>query len=267
MVFHFHKFQAAGNDFVLVDNREGNISFSVDEIKKICDRRFGIGADGLIQIEKDAQTDFKMIYYNSDGTQSLCGNGTRAAVKMASLLGMVNGKAKFSAYDGVHNAALLANGSIRVQMKDVKEWKTSGDDFLINTGSPHYIKFVKGLKDYPVFQEGKAIRYHETFKPGGINANFVELLENNTIFVRTYERGVEDETLSCGTGVTAAALAAHFKGYASPVEIQALGGRLSVEFKFTPSGQAGLSASQAGTFHDIFLAGPAKMVFEGDLEL
>ncbi len=285
MKFHFYKYQATGNDFILIDNRDGKVTLTVDQIVRLCDRRFGVGADGLIQIEKDPQLDFKMVYYNSDGSQSLCGNGTRAAVKMASSMGVVNGNAKFSAYDGVHYAATLENGSIRVRMRDVSEWKEQNGDIFINTGSPHYIRYVKNLKEFPVVEEGKAIRYSNAFKPGGTNVNFVELLGNNTLFVRTYERGVENETLSCGTGVTAAALAAAFKGYTSPVDIQVMGGRLSVEFKFSqpglpagqeglptgqaglPTGQPGLPTGQAGLFQDIFLTGPAKMVFEGDLEL
>jgi diaminopimelate epimerase len=264
MKLHFYKYQATGNDFILIDNRDGKAALTVDQIGQLCDRKFGVGADGLIQIEKDPQLDFKMVYYNSDGSQSLCGNGTRAAVKMASSLGLVNGKAKFLAYDGVHQASMLENGSIRVRMNDVSDWKEQDGGIFIDTGSPHYIRYVKNLKDFPVVEEGKAIRYSKPFQPGGTNVNFVELLGDNTLFVRTYERGVENETLSCGTGVTAAALAAAFKGYTSPIDIQVLGGRLSVDFKFS---QSGLPTGQAGIFEDIFLTGPAKMVFEGDLEL
>ena len=274
-MLHFYKYQATGNDFILIDNREGKLSFAVDQIEKICDRKFGVGADGLILIEKDTASDFKMVYYNSDGTQSLCGNGCRSAIDLASRLGMVNGKAKFSAYDGMHDALILGNGLIRVRMHDVTEWKKLGDDFFINTGSPHYIRFVKTLSNFPVVKEGKAIRYSDAFKPGGTNVNFVELMDDHTVFVRTYERGVENETLSCGTGVTGVALAAALKGYSSPVEIKVVGGKLSVEFKFSlPTGQEGSPASQGalpfgqlGIFLDIFLTGPAKMVFEGDLEL
>ena len=271
MKLHFYKYQATGNDFILIDNQDGRVALTVDQIDKICDRRFGVGADGLIQIEKDPNFDFKMVYYNRDGSQSLCGNGTRAAVKMASSIGLVNGKAKFSAYDGVHHAVILENGSVRVRMNNVSEWEERGGDIFINTGSPHYIRYVKNLADFPVVEEGKAIRYSDAFKPGGTNVNFVELLENNILFVRTYERGVENETLSCGTGVTAAALAAVFKGYQSPIEVQVMGGRLTVDFKFSqsglPTGQAGLRTGQAGIFEEVFLTGPAKMVFEGDLEL
>jgi len=264
MKFHFYKYQATGNDFVLIDNRSSEYLFSVDQVKKVCDRKFGIGADGLMLIEKHPSLDFNLVYYNSDGSQSLCGNGSRAAIHFASFLGVVNGKASFNAYDGKHDAELLSKGIVRLKMNDTKEVSIIGDDFKINTGSPHLIRFVENINKYPVVEEGRKIRYSDPYKEKGINVNFVELLPNNTIFVRTYERGVENETLSCGTGVTAAALAVSHKGYTSPVSIKTLGGDLSVEFKSTtsPSGQG-----QSGTFHDIFLVGPAKMVFEGDLEL
>lgn len=260
---HFYKYQATGNDFVMIDNRSGQYSFTEDQIKKICDRRFGVGADGVILIEKHASLDFNMVYYNSDGSQSLCGNGSRAAVKMASALGMVNGKTSFNAYDGLHEAKLLPNEIVRLKMGDVHEVKTIEKDLFINTGSPHFIRFVENLKDYPVVEEGRKIRYSDAFAPKGTNVNFVELQKDNTIFVRTYERGVEDETLSCGTGVTASALAASLKGYTSPVKIKAMGGELSIEF--TP--QVSQSGGLTSTFSDIFLIGPAKMVFEGEMEL
>jgi diaminopimelate epimerase len=262
--FHFFKYQATGNDFVVIDNRTAKLLFSVPQIKNICDRKFGVGADGLMLIENDPTLDFNLIYYNSDGSQSLCGNGSRAAVRMASALGIVNGKAQFNAYDGVHSAQLLPSGIVKLKMSDVSKSERDGDDFFINTGSPHYIKMVTSLEQYPVVEEGRKIRYSERYKPGGTNVNFVELHADNQLFVRTYERGVEDETLSCGTGIVAAALASSFKGYQSPVSIKALGGDLSVEFKHTKTGS---SAGQEGTFTDIFLIGPAKLVFEGDLEL
>jgi diaminopimelate epimerase len=261
---HFAKYQATGNDFVLIDNRSGKYSFTKEQIGQVCDRKFGVGADGLMLIEKHPDFDFNLVYYNRDGSQSLCGNGSRAAVHMASALGLVNGKAKFNAYDGKHAAEILSDGTIKLRMNDVAEVKQKGDDFFLNTGSPHFIRFVKNIQGYPVFDEGKSIRYSSEYKPGGTNVNFIELLGNNTIYVRTYERGVEDETLSCGTGVVAAAIASSFKGYSSPVQVKTRGGNLSVDFKkSTPAAQNG----QSGTFTDIFLAGPAKMVFEGDLEL
>jgi len=261
---NFHKYQATGNDFVLIDNRLGELSLTTEQIKKICDRRFGIGADGLMLIEKHPTLDFNLVYYNSDGSQSLCGNGSRAAVVMAAQLGLLNTQTKFNAYDGTHAAELLNNDIVRLAMNNVTGTKKSVNDYFINTGSPHHIKVVTDLENYPVFEEGRKIRNSETYAPGGTNVNFIQLLENNTIFVRTYERGVEEETFSCGTGVTAAALAASFHGYTSPVKVKVRGGELTVDFK---SGQPGLPTGQAGVFHDIFLTGPAKMVFEGTLEL
>ena len=261
---HFHKYQATGNDFVLIDNRSAAYSLSREQVGRICDRRFGVGADGVMLIENDAKEDFNLVYYNSDGSQSLCGNGCRAAVEFASHLGIVNGKASFKAFDGSHAAQLLESGIIRLRMNDVTHVDVLGEDYFINTGSPHLVRFVKDVKNFPVYDEGRSIRHDARFLPGGTNVNFVELQGDNTIFVRTYERGVEDETLSCGTGVVAAALAASLRGYSSPVNIKAIGGTLSVEFK---SGVSGVSSGQGDIFRDIFLAGPAKMVFEGDLEL
>ncbi len=257
MNLHFFKYQATGNDFVLVDNRTLNHTFSIDQIKKICNRRFGVGSDGLILIEDDVKSDFKMIYYNSDGSQSLCGNGSRSAIDFAKHLGIISSQTRFSAFDGLHEGFFQADGLIKLQMANVNGVKNMGNDYFINTGSPHVVKFVDELRNYPVVKEGRLIRHSENFKPEGTNANFAELKNNNTLAVRTYERGVEDETFSCGTGVTAVALAASFHGYSSPVSIEVAGGKLSVEFKI----------SQTDTFEDIFLIGPAKMVFEGQLEL
>lgn len=261
MKIHFYKYQATGNDFVMIDNRSGELSLSIEQIQKICDRKFGVGADGLILIEKDPTLDFNLVYYNQDGSQSLCGNGSRAAMSFASYLKIVNGQAAFNAYDGRHDATLAADGTVRLKMNDTREIVRHGEDVWIDTGAPHLMRFVKDIKSFPVFEEGRKIRYSESFKPQGTNANFVELLPDNTIFVRTYERGVENETLSCGTGVTAAALAASTKGYTSPVKIKTLGGELAVEFK------TGQSAASPEAFQEIFLVGPAKMVFQGDLEL
>lgn len=264
MKIHFHKYQATGNDFVIIDNRKGEYIFSIDQIKKICDRRFGVGADGLILIENHPTLDFDLVYFNSDGSQSLCGNGSRAAVVMAAGLGLLKTNTKFNAYDGAHQAELLDNGIVRLKMSDVGQVEESGSEYFINTGSPHHLRFVENVDAYPVVKEGRKIRYSETYAPKGANANFIQRLDKNTIAVRTYERGVEDETFSCGTGVTAAALAASLQGYVSPVQVKVRGGELSVEFKAILSGPSG---SLPTAFRDIFLIGPAKMVFQGDLEL
>ena len=264
MKVHFYKYQATGNDFVIVDNREGEFSPDTRQIAHICDRHFGVGADGLMLIERHPDLHFNLTYYNSDGTQSLCGNGSRAAVSFASYVGMINGKAKFNAYDGSHEAELFADGTVKFKLNSVSGGTRYGDDLFINTGSPHYIRFVEDIANYAVVEEGRRIRYSEAFKPGGTNVNFVALQGDNTIYVRTYERGVEDETLSCGTGVTAAALAASLRGYTSPVDVRTRGGNLSVHFETIESGHHG---TEIPGFREIYLAGPAKLVFEGDLEL
>lgn len=257
MKVKFFKYQATGNDFVIIDNRAGNYHLSIDQIMRLCDRKFGVGCDGVMIVDKHPTDDFNLAYYNGDGTQSLCGNGSRAAVKFASDLGLVKARTTFNAYDGPHEAEVLPNDIIKLRMNDVKELKNVDGGVSMNTGSPHFVKFVETLKDYPVTPEGREIRYSQTFHPIGTNANFVEELGDNTLFVRTYERGVEEETLSCGTGVTASALAASLKGYTSPVKIKVLGGELSIEFK---------SLSDE-SFSDIFLIGPAKKVFEGEIEI
>lgn len=260
MKVHFYKYQATGNDFVLIDNLTGKLKLSNEEIVRICDRKFGVGADGLMLLEKHPSANFNLQYFNSDGSQSLCGNGSRAAVKMAAALGLVNGSATFHAFDGLHDAEIQKD-AIKLRMNDVTTVKRIDDDnFFINTGSPHYVRFVKDVRNYPVFDEGKKIRYSAAYAPGGTNVNFVEALSANSLFVRTYERGVENETLSCGTGVTAAALAASFLGFTSPVKIKALGGDLMVEFEARQS-------NEDPAFGNIYLIGPAKLVFEGDLEL
>ncbi len=268
MKIHFYKYQATGNDFVLIDNLSGKYAFSQNQIKSICDRKFGVGSDGLMLIEKHPSLHFNLQYYNSDGSQSLCGNGSRAAVNMAASLGLINGTAKFMAFDGLHEAEIAAGGIVRLKMNDVREVKKIDEDYFINTGSPHLIHFVADLENYPVYETGRKIRYSEPFMPGGTNVNFVEVKPDNTIFVRTYERGVESETLSCGTGVTAAALGASYHGLTSPITIKTRGGDLSVEFQTRQSGLSyNLPDKEADIFEDIFLVGPAKMVFEGDLEL
>jgi len=261
MRIHFYKYEATGNDFVIVDNRKAGIKLSTPQIRNICDRRFGVGADGLMLLEEHPSLDFNLIYYNADGSESLCGNGARAAVRMASALGWINGHARFNAHDGRHDAEILDQSVVKLRMNDVAGVKNTGDNWFIHTGSPHFIRFVTNVAEYPVVEEGRKIRYDPAFAPGGTNANFVELLPGNELFVRTYERGVENETFSCGTGITAAALAAHFKGYRSPVRIKTLGGNLTVEFNVRQTG------SHDAAFYDIFLIGPAKMVFQGDLEI
>ncbi len=258
MEFPFCKYQATGNDFILADNRSGRFQLSQQQVQQLCDRHFGIGADGLMLLEPHPTVDFKLLYYNSDGTQSLCGNGSRAAVDFAKRLGLIpQTTTRFEAYDGVHEATVLTNGWVRLKMNDVSAVRPWGDGQFIHTGSPHVLQWVTNIRAYAVVEVGTTIRHHADFAPGGTNVNFLEPQPDGSLFVRTFERGVEAETLSCGTGVTAAALAATAKGFQSPVRIQTKGGELQVEFKI----------GQGGTFSEIFLIGPAKMVFQGTVEL
>lgn len=253
MRISFQKYHGTGNDFILIDDRQERFPADIPLIQKLCHRHFGIGADGLILIRNHASLDFEMIYYNADGSQSMCGNGSRCAVHFAYKLGLAGGKTKFLSTDGPHFAT-IENGIVAVQLHDVKSVVEKPDAFFINTGSPHHIQFVKELANYAVVDEGRKIRFSSAYAPSGTNVNFVELLDNNAIFVRTYERGVENETLSCGTGVTACSIAAYHRGYRSPVKVKTPGGELEVSFKAVD-----------GIFQDVYLRGPACSVFEGQL--
>ena len=252
----FYKYQGTGNDFVMIDNRDLEFPKSTELIEKLCDRRFGIGGDGLILLENDENSDFKMVYYNSDGNEStMCGNGGRCIVAFAHFLDIFEDKTTFDAIDGLHKAE-IKNGIVKLKMIDVNNIKTDGSDFVLNTGSPHYVKYVEMLNNYNVFKNGNEIRNSETYKKEGINVNFVEPLSEKEIFVRTYERGVEDETYSCGTGVTAAALTFMDKNNQTSVAVKVLGGQLKVY------------AEKSGErFNDIWLEGPANQVFKGDISL
>lgn len=258
MKLHFYKYQGTGNDFVILDNRQGIFDASrIDLIKQICDRRFGVGADGFMLLENTPGYDFKMVYFNADGNEStMCGNGGRCLVAFAHKMGVFEKDTRFLAIDGEHWAN-IQDGIVHLKMIDIAQVEQNETFCWLNTGSPHYVKFVKNIADYPVFEEGKSIRYNDRFKAEGTNVNFAEKIADNEIFVRTYERGVEDETYSCGTGVTAAALVASLKGFTSPVKIKTLGGNLSIGFK----------ANKSGGFEEVYLNGPAELVFEGEIEV
>ncbi|PWJ56820.1 diaminopimelate epimerase [Dyadobacter jejuensis] len=259
MNLSFFKYQGTGNDFVMVDDRQE--SFPIDKalIAHLCHRRFGIGADGLILIRKAEGYDFRMVYFNSDGGEgSMCGNGGRCAVRFAHDLGLFAEEATFIAVDGPHQAAVRGD-IIHLNMSPVTEvTQAVGYDFM-NTGSPHYVAYVDSVANTEVVTLGKAIRYGEEFGPlGGTNVNFIELKAPNHLAIRTYERGVEDETYSCGTGVTAGALSAHLHhGWASPIAVDTLGGKLEVAFE----------ANGGEGFQNICLSGPAQRVFEGQVEI
>lgn len=258
MQLSFYKYQGTGNDFILIDNRDNTIQLNEQQINQLCNRRFGIGADGLMLLQNHTDFDFEMIYYNADGKLgSMCGNGGRCITQFANDLGIQKEKFIFLAIDGAHESFFDSNGWIHLKMQDVNSIQKNETDFVLNTGSPHYIKMVKNLDSVDVFAEGKAIRYNNEFNKKGINVNFVEQLENK-IFVRTYERGVENETQSCGTGVTAAALVnAHNSLVKQRIEISTLGGNLAVEFTKISDNQ----------FQNIWLCGPATFVYKGLIEI
>lgn len=255
----FYKYQGAGNDFILVDNREvEHSSLSHELIEKMCDRRFGIGADGLMLLNNKDGYDFEMIYFNSDGhVGSMCGNGGRCIVRFAYDIGIRKNEYKFLASDGDHLAYINADDNeVSLKMKDVDFIEEIDDHFVLNTGSPHYVVSVDALDGFNVFEEGKKIRYSDEFKKEGINVNFVEVIANDKLKVRTYERGVEDETYACGTGVTAAALVFyHNENGFNSVDINVLGGNLNVSF----------TRGTDGANSDIWLKGPANKVFEGNI--
>lgn len=260
MQIHFHKYQGTGNDFIILDNREGKFdALSLDQIRGLCNRRFGIGADGLMLFNLKPGYDFEMKYYNADGAESsMCGNGGRCLVKFAYHQGIHKTAYLFSAIDGDHEAEIDLDGTVSLKMRDVYQVENYDGDLVLNTGSPHYVKMVSDLQKLDVFTEGKGIRNSEPFAKEGINVNFVELSEDEGIAVRTYERGVEDETLSCGTGVTAAALACyHNEAGFNEVAVQTPGGKLSVEY----------DRLNDNSYKNIWLSGPAEKVFEGDLDL
>jgi diaminopimelate epimerase len=257
MYIPFYKYQGTGNDFIIVDNRWGILdTYSVELVQKLCDRHFGIGADGLMVIKNHHGYDFEMIYHNADGSQSLCGNGSRCAVHLAKHLKIIDQEAYLLTTDGPHQA-YIKEGLIHLSLSDVSEIKTLQDGYLLNTGSPHYVQQVDDWQNLDVYKAGKKIRNTLPFQKEGVNVNFVSLEEDNKISVRTYERGVEGETLSCGTGVVATALIAATKGYTSPITIQTQGGILQVSF----------TRKYHHHFQNIYLIGPARMVFQGEINM
>ncbi|MGI8951801.1 MAG: diaminopimelate epimerase [Chitinophagaceae bacterium] len=258
MQFQFYKYQGTGNDFIIIDNRENKIELSAAQIKKLCNRKFGVGADGLMLLNTKQGYDFEMKYYNADGNESsMCGNGGRCMIKFAHAMGIHKSKYYFWAIDGNHEATIELNGWVHLKMQNVNKLTINSEDAILNTGSPHYVKPFSNVRNMDVVKEGKLIRYSNQFAKEGINVNYVEAMENN-IFVRTYERGVEDETLSCGTGVTAAALVfAHNDNGFNRVEIETPGGNLAVEFCKTGS----------ENFENIWLCGPAEFVFKGEINI
>lgn len=260
MNIHFFKYQGTGNDFVILDNREGLYNdLTREQVAFLCNRRFGIGADGLMLLNTREGYDFEMKYYNADGGESsMCGNGGRCMVKFASHLGIRRPLYRFLAVDGSHEAEIDDDGTVSLKMKDVSTIKDYHGDFILDTGSPHYVKLVNDVEAMDVYHKGHDIRYSNAFAKEGINVNFVEQKDDDKIKVRTYERGVENETLSCGTGVTASALVCYHNeiGF-NNVTVHTPGGGLTVEF----------DRIDEDTYNNIWLCGPAEKVFEGSISI
>ena len=260
MLLTFYKYQGTGNDFIMVDNRLNSFpKENTQLIEQLCDRRFGIGADGLILLENHTTYDFKMVYFNSDGNESsMCGNGGRCLVAFAKQLGIIEATAEFEAVDGYHYAKIIGDDLVSLQMKDVDRIAVHQDYSFLNTGSPHHVQLVSNLKNLDVKTEGAKIRYSDLYGKAGSNINFVHQLENDIFAVRTYERGVEDETLSCGTGATAVAIAMHQTGKTNNniIDLNVEGGKLKVQFDVDNE-----------KYTNVFLIGPATFVFEGTIDL
>lgn len=253
----FYKYQGAGNDFVMIDNRQQTFNKKdVNQIAFLCDRRFGIGADGLILLENHNTLDFKMVYYNADGNpSSMCGNGGRCLVAFAKQLGVINSNATFEAVDGLHHATI--NGDIvKLQMQNVNTIEKHKQHVFLNTGSPHHVQFEEHINHFDIKNKGSKIRYGKPYNEVGTNVNFVKKISDTTFAVRTYERGVEDETLSCGTGVTAVAIAMNFIGETEKnlITLKTQGGDLQVLFN-----------KENDVYNNIWLIGPAKLVYKGSI--
>ncbi len=259
MQITFYKYQGTGNDFVMIDNRQNLFPKNNHQlISKFCDRKFGIGADGLILLESSDNYDFTMKYYNADGNEgSMCGNGGRCIVAFAKLLKIINTHTTFDAIDGVHKANIIGD-LVSLKMNDVLNIKEFSNDFFLDTGSPHHITYVNHITEINVKSRGAEIRYGAPYFEKGTNVNFVEQKNENTFSVRTYERGVENETLSCGTGVTAVAIASHRakKTNQNSIILETLGGSLEVSFTYDNN-----------YYKNVFLKGEATLVFNGKIEV
>ena len=261
MKINFKKFQGCGNDFIILDDRDQLFATYFDKIELLCQRRFGIGADGLILIRENAEVDFEMVYFNSDGKiGSMCGNGSRCAVSYAYDLGMIKDNCIFKAYDGLHKAEIKEiisdkKKEIAVQMCDVKNIEIHEEFIYLDTGSPHVVINKLDVDNLNVVEEGRKIRFNDRFKDTGTNVNFIER-DFDVLKVRTYERGVEDETLSCGTGVTASAIASGVNGRENACKIITPGGELFVTF-----------TKENNSASNVWLQGPAVFVFAGEIEV
>ena len=259
MKINFSKYNGAGNDFILIDDRKNLINDNKSLITYLCDRHFGIGADGLIILKESSNSDFEILHYTSDGNLgSLCGNGSRCAVLFAFNKDIISTNTVFHAFDGIHNAEILGNGLIKMEMKVNSDIVSNSFGTWLDTGSPHLVVEKNDTDELDVNNEGRLIRYNDFYKEEGVNVNFVEKISDNQFKIRTYERGVENETLACGTGSTASAICMNFLGRtnSSNITMQCKGGDLNVKFH-----------SSEKDYNEISITGPAKKVFEGTIEV
>ncbi len=258
MRLKFFKYQATGNDFVMINGFDQPVELSQDQIRKLCDRHFGIGSDGLVILRPEQSGDFFMDFYNPDGSQAgFCGNGGRCSVLMARDIGLIGDQAFFHARDGEHDARVLENGQVLLRLRDVHGFKDFGTEVYVNTGTHHVVVFVDNVEEVDIVPLARRIRYATRYRPEGTNVNFVQVMGDSSIKIRTYEKGVEAETLSCGTGVVASALvSAYREGFDSPIGVETRGGKLKVFF------------DRRGTcYENVYLQGPVNQVFVGEIEI
>ena len=257
MLIPFNKYHGTGNDFIMIDNRKLNLQLTQNQVSQLCNRKFGIGGDGLILLQVKNEV-VEMVYYNSDGApSSMCGNGGRCFVVYCQKLNVLSDHGEFLAVDGTHPFN-MANGLVSLKMGNVSVIETIADDVFMDTGSPHYVTIVEDVLEIDLMKDARKVRYNDRFSSEGTNVNFVEMMDG-VMHIRTYERGVEDETLSCGTGATACAIAMHYLGHISELEVpvKVLGGKLSVSFE----------PNADGSYSNIWLTGPTASVFEGKTEI
>jgi len=260
MTLQFSKYEGTGNDFILIDDRRLQFPVSEHLISRLCDRHFGIGADGVLLVRRSEGYDFGMEYFNSDGSHAtFCGNGGRCITAFAHNMGITDSTCRFMASDGIHHARITENNGtlmvVELDMQDPVIYSTDHNSYYLNTGTYHVVKFVDNPDNIDIIEEGRALRFDARYEPHGTNVNFAKILKNE-LYVRTYEKGVEDETLSCGTGVTASAIAASLSYGGKAFYVNTAGGRLHVSFN-----------RNNDTIRNVKLTGPARLVFEGTLEI
>ena len=259
MEINFSKYNGAGNDFILIDDRDSLINDNKSLINYLCDRHFGVGADGIIILKESNNCDFEILHYTSDGNLgSLCGNGSRCAVLFAYNKDITGRKTVFNAFDGIHSAEILENGLIKMEMKLNSDIVNNSYGTFTDTGSPHLVIEKDDTDKLDVCNEGRAIRYNDFYKKEGVNVNFIEKISDDQFKIRTYERGVENETLACGTGSTASAICMNFLGRTkrSNITMKCKGGDLNVQFNLSERG-----------YQEISITGPAKLVYEGTIKV